>query len=194
MRLRLHAKLAAGQTGQLTYHAQRLPVGLHINATTGVISGNVRRAGLRTVTVSATSRRASPARSSSSGRLSGVRTFRRPSATRARTPALTVTARSGDYEPGLRQLTITLPNSITLAHSAGSVQVLSPTGQRLAHAAHLAGKVLTIKLALAHSPVRIVFPSGRCASAGRSSVIAVVIRTVDRLGGEITLERVLGRA
>ena len=195
VRLRLHAKLAAGQSGQLTYHALRLPVGLHINATTGVITGNAGRAGLRTVTVSATST------SGSSGSIQFVWAVeRRPHVSTAvhdpgTTPALTITARSGAYEPGLRQLTITLPYSITLAHSAGSVQVLGPSGRRLVHAAHLAGRVLSIKLALAHSPVRIVFPSGSLRVSG--TVVGhrnVVIRTIDRLGGEITLERVLGRA
>jgi subtilase family serine protease len=195
VRLRLHAALGAGQTGQLSFHALRLPVGLHINQTTGVISGDVGRAGLRTVTVSA---------SSSSGSSGSIQftwaVERRPHVSTAvanpgTTPALTVTARSGAYEPGLRQVTITLPHSITLAHSARAVQVLSPSGQRLAHAAHLAGNVLTIKLALAHSPVRIVFPSGSLRVSG--TVVGhrnVVIRTVDSLGGQITLDRVLGRA
>jgi hypothetical protein len=108
---------------------------------------------------------------------------------------LTVTARSGAYEPGLRQLIIALPHSITLAHSARSLQVLRPSGQPLAHSAHLAGHVLTIKLALAHSPVRVVFPSGSLRVSGTVvGTRSVVIRTVDRLGGEITLDRVLSRA
>jgi subtilase family serine protease len=195
VRLRLHAQLAAGQTGQLTYHALRLPVGLHINATTGVITGQASRAGLRTVTVSATST------SGSSGAIQFVWAVeRRPHVSTAvhdpgSTPALTITARSGAYEPGLRELTITLPYSIRLARGAASVQVLSSSGRRLAHAAHVAGKVLSIKLAIAHSPLRIVFPSGSLRVSG--SVVGhrnVLIRTVDRLGGEITLERVLGRA
>jgi subtilase family serine protease len=195
VRLRIHAKLAAGQTGPLTYHALRLPVGLHINPTSGVISGSVSRAGLRTVTVGATGA------SGSSGTIQFVWAIeRRPHVSTTvqdpgTTPALTITAHSGAYEPGLREVTVTLPDSITLAGYARSVQVLSPSGQRLAHAAHLVGSVLTIKLALAHSPVRIVFPSGSLRVSG--TVVGhrnVVIRTVDRLGGEITLDRVLGRA
>jgi subtilase family serine protease len=195
VRLALHGRLAAGQTGPLTYGALRLPAGLHINHATGVISGNVHQAGLRTVTVSATSA------SGASGTIQFVWTIeRRPRVTTAvhdagTTPALTISARAGAYEPGLRELTITLPRSITLAGYARSVQVLSPSGQRLAHAAHLVGSVLTIKLALAHSPVQIVFPSGSLRVSG--TVVGhrnVVISTVDRLGGEITLDRVLGRA
>jgi subtilase family serine protease len=195
VRLRLHAALAAGQSGQVTFRALRLPAGLHINPVTGVISGSVNRAGLRTVTVTA---------SSSSGSSGSIQfswaVERRPHVSTAlahpgAAPALTVTARSGAYEPGLRQLIIALPPSITLAQSARSLQVLSPSGQPLAHSAHLAGHVLTIKLALAHSPVRVVFPSGSLRVSG--TVVGprnFVIRTVDRLGGEITLDRVLARA
>lgn len=194
VRLRVHAKLAAGQAGPLSYHALRLPVGLHINAVTGVISGSVSRAGLRTVTLSA---------SSSSGASGSIQftwaVERRPHvsaqlANPGKAPALTVNARSGAYEPGLRQVTIALPHSVTLAHSARSVEVLSPSGRNLAHSAHLAGNVVTIKLAVAHSPVRIVFPSGSLRVSG--SVVghrSFVIGTVDRLGGKITLNRVLGR-
>jgi subtilase family serine protease len=195
VRLRLHAKLAAGQTGPLTYHALRLPVGLHVNQATGLITGNVRQAGVRTVTVSATSS------SGSSGAIQFVWAIeRRPHVSTSvhdpgARPALTVTARSGAYEPGLRQVSITLPQSITLADSARSVQVLSPSGQRFVHAAHFVGGVLTIKLARVHSLVRVVFPSGSLRVSG--TVVGqrrVEIRTVDRLGGQITLRRVLGRA
>jgi subtilase family serine protease len=195
VRLQLRAALTAGQSGPLTYQALRLPVGLHIDHATGVISGSVNRAGLRTVTVTASSL------SGSNGSIQfSWAVERRPHVSTALAhpgvaPALTVTARSGAYEPGLRQLIITLPYSITLAHSAGSLQVLSPSGRPLAHSAHLAGNVLRIKLARAHSPVRVVFPSGSLRVSGTVvGTRSVMIRTVDRLGGEITLDRVLTKA
>jgi subtilase family serine protease len=195
VRLRLHAALGAGQSGQVSFRALRLPVGLHINSATGVISGSVRRAGLRTVTVTALS---------SSGSNGSIQfswaVERRPHVSTAlahpgAAPALTVTARSGAYEPALRQLIIALPPSITLTHSARSLQVLSPSGQPLAHSAHLAGHVLTIKLPVAQSPVRVVFPSGSLRVSGTvRGARSFVIRTVDRLGGKITLHRVLASA
>jgi hypothetical protein len=160
-----------------------------------VISGSVSRAGVRTVTVTA---------SSSSGSNGSIQfswaVERRPHVSTAlahpgAAPALTVTARSGAYEPALRQLIIALPHSITLAHSARSLQVLSPSGQPLAHSAHFAGHVLTIKLSVAQTPVRVVFPSGSLRVSGTvKGARSFVIRTVDRLGGEITLHRVLASA
>jgi subtilase family serine protease len=194
VRLRLRAALGAGQTGAVSFRARRLPAGLHINPSTGVISGRVRRAGLRTVTVTA---------SSSSG-ASGTIEFtwaveRRPRVVTAvvggPAPALTVTARSGAYEPALRQVIIALPPSITLSRSVGSIRVLAPSGQPLAHRARYGGHVLTIKLALAHSPVRIVFPSGSLRVAGAlGGMRSLAVRTIDRAGGHVTLHRALGSA
>ncbi|HWD69689.1 MAG TPA: protease pro-enzyme activation domain-containing protein [Solirubrobacteraceae bacterium] len=192
VRLRMHASLPAGLSGPISYRAQRLPVGLHIDHSTGVISGSVGRAGLRTVTVTA---------GSATGNYGSIRfswlVERRPRVAAAvvggAAPALTVTARSGAYEPGLRELTIALPPSITPARAARTVMVLSPSGQPLAHSAHFAGNVLTIRLAPAHSPVRVVFPAGTLRVAGRLvGPRSLAIRTVDRLGGQITLRRALG--
>ncbi len=193
VRLRLAAQLAAGQTGTITFRALRLPVGLHIDPATGVISGSVNRAGVRTVTITA---------SSSAGTYGSIQfawsVERRPHVSAAvrgtkTMPALTITARSGAFEPGLRQLIIALPQSVRLARSAGAVQVQTPSGSRLAHSAHYAGKVLTIQLALAHSPVRVVFPAGSLRV--REPLVRaprVAVRTVDRVGGHITLRRALG--
>ena len=106
-----------------------------------------------------------------------------------------MTARSGAYEPALRQLIIALPHSITLTHSTRSLQVLSSSGEPVAHSVHFAGHVLTIKLSVAQTPVRVVFPSGSLRVSGTvKGARSFVIRTVDRLGGEITLHRVLASA
>jgi hypothetical protein len=110
-------------------------------------------------------------------------------------PALTITARAGAYEPGLRQLVITLPPSITPARAARTVRVLSTSGLPLAHSAHYVGNVLTIELALAHSPVQIVFPAGTLRVAGNlAGPRTLAVRTLDRVGGHITLHRALGAA
>jgi subtilase family serine protease len=195
VRLQLHARAAAGQSGPVSFRALRLPVGLHINPASGVISGSVRRAGVRTVTVTA---------STASGTRGSIQftwaVERLPRASAAfagppKMPALRITDRAGAFEPGLRQLTIVLPPSITLARSAHAVQVLSPTGRPLVHGAHYSGHVLTIKLVLAQSPVRIILPSGSLRVSGRlAGPRSVAIRTVDRVGGHVTLHRALGRA
>jgi subtilase family serine protease len=194
VRLRLRAAVAPGSSGPVSFRALRLPVGLHMNTATGVISGSVRRAGVRTVTVSA---------SSATGANGSIQfdwsVERRPHVTAAvaggAVPALTITARSGAYEPDLRQLMIALPPSITLARSVSTVEVLSPTGLPLAHRVRLDGRVLTIRLALAHSPVRVVFPAGSLRVSGSlRGPRSVAIRTVDRVGGHVTLHRALGAA
>jgi hypothetical protein len=193
VRLRLHAHLAAGQAGLVSFHALRLPVGLHMNQATGVISGRVHRAGVRTVTITA---------STSTGTRGTIQftwaVERRPHVSAAvrgstATPAVTITARAGAFEPGLRQLVIALPGSVTLAHGAGAVQVLSPSGRSLAHHAHFAGHVLTIDLAPAQSPVRVVFPAGSLRIRGSlAGGAGVAVKMVDRVGGHVTLHRALG--
>ena len=191
VRVRLRATLAAGQTGTLTFHARRLPAGLRLDHATGVISGTPRAAGVRMVTITALS---------STG-TSGTIQFawavaRRPKVSAAvrgsRTaPALTIRASSGAYEPGLRQVIIALPASIRLAGVRG-VQVLTPGGRPLAHRAHLSGRVLTIRLDNAHSPVRVVFPSGVLRVRGRlSGTLSFKVMTVDRVGGHLTLRRLV---
>ena len=191
VRVRMHAALAAGQTGTLSFRARRLPVGLRLDHTTGVISGAPRTAGVRLVTITALS---------SSGASGTIRfawaVTRRPEVSAtvlgSRTaPALTIRASSGAFEPGLRQVVIALPPSIRLA-GAGGVRVLTPGGRRLAHRAHLAGHVLTINLDNPHSPVRIVFPAGLLRVRGHlSGTISVQVMTVDRVGGHLTLRRLV---
>jgi hypothetical protein len=92
----------------------------------------------------------------------------------------------------LRELVISLPRSIRLG-GARAVQVLSPGGLPLAHTAHLRGRVLTIKLQVVRSPIRIVFPSGSLRVRGslrRAGSVAVL--TVDGVGGHLTLKRAIG--
>ena len=188
--LQMHATPPAGQTGPVTFHASRLPIGLHLNAATGVISGRVTRAHIRTVTVSA---------STGSGTYGAVRfnwaVERRPRVAAAVAgpavqPALTVTVKSGQFEPGLRDLTITLPRRLTLAAGARAVKVQSNSGRTLAHQAHFQNHVLTILLAVAHSPVRIIFGPGSLRAHGRpAGVVSVAVQAVDRVGGRTTLSR-----
>jgi subtilase family serine protease len=192
VRLRMRAALAAGQTGTLSFHARRLPAGLHVNAATGVISGTVNTAGVRTVTVTA---------SSSTGTSGSIQfswsVERRPKVSAwvigpRVAQELTIRASSGAYEPGLRELVISLPRSIRLG-GAGAVQVLGSGDLPLVHSAHLSGRVLTIKLHVVHSPIRIVFPSGSLRVHGslrRAGSVAVLM--VDGVGGHLTLRRGIG--
>ncbi len=188
--LRLRATLAAGQSGPIVFGARRLPVGLHLNTHTGVISGNARRAGVRTVTISA---------STPTGAHGAVQfswsVERRPQVTTAVAGGSTqsgfsITLRSGDYEPGLREVQITLPRLIALKGSPGAVSVLSDGGQALAHGSTLRGHVLTIELRLPHSPVRIVFAPGDLQTRGAITGV-IAVRVVDQSGGRLTLERTL---
>jgi subtilase family serine protease len=194
VRLRLHAALAAGQSGTLRFHSARLPLGLHLDRATGVISGRVRLPGVRTVTITA---------SSSTGESGTIRfqwaVARLPQvsavlAGSSQAPALTVHARAGAYEPGLREVVIALPRALRLV-GPGAVRVLTPAGRRLAHSARLSGQILTIKLAVVHSPVEVLFPAGSL-RPGRaaSGLVHVAVRTIDRVGGHVTLRRSVGRA
>ncbi len=194
VRLRLHAALPPGQTGQIGFRALHLPAGLRLNRRTGTITGIVRRAGVRTVTVTGVS---------STGSRGSIQFMwaveRRPQVSAAvrggLTPALTVTARSGAFEPGLRQLTIVLPRSLTLERSVRAVQVMGSGGLAVEHRARLTGHVLTILLARPQSPVRVVFPPGSLRVRGSlTGPRSVAVRTLDRVGGHLTLHRALGAA
>jgi subtilase family serine protease len=194
VRLRLDATPAAGQSGPVTFRALRLPAGLHLDQTTGVIHGVAGRAGLRIVTVSAVTS------SGSRGTIQFTWVVERRPRVAARlagtsaAPALTIQAQSGALEPALRALTITLPPGLSLAHGVGAVQVLDPSGGALAHTAHFAGHVLTIHLAVAQSPVRVLFPTGSLrARPGFTGAVSVTVGTVDRVGGRLILQRMLGR-
>lgn len=190
--LQMHATPPAGQTGPVTFHANRLPIGLHLNAATGVITGRVTRVDVRTVTVSA---------STGAGTYGAVRfnwaVERRPQVAAAVAgpslqPALTFTVKSGEFEPGLRDLTITLPRRLTLAGGARAVRVQSISGRTLVHQAHFQNHVLTIMLAVAHSPVRIIFGAGSLRAHGDlAGVVSVAVQAVDRVGGRTTLSRTL---
>lgn len=194
VRLKLQATLAAGQTGALSFRALRLPLGLHIDRATGVISGTVRRAGVRTVTVSATTASGSRGairfswtverRPRVIARLGGTRTA----------PNLTIRARSGAFEPGLSKVVIALPQSISLAQGTALVQVLNPAGGSVADTVRYADHVVTIHLAVPQSPLRVVFPAGSLrVRPGLSGPVSVSVGTVDRLGGHLVLRRSLGR-
>ncbi len=188
VRLRMSATLAAGQSGPIVYHSSRLPIGLRLDTTTGVISGRVTRAGVRDVTVTA---------STASGTHGAVQfdwsVERRPQvaaavAGSAAQPALTVRVSSGQFEPGLRQLTVKLPRDLKLASSAHAVKVENTAGFPLTHQAHFKDQVLTIKLDMAHSPIQIVFGAGLLRAAGNpAGVVTVAVQTVDRVGGRTTL-------
>lgn len=191
---RLTAALASGQSGPIEFHASRLPEGLHINRNTGVISGRARQPGLRDVTIAA---------STPSGAYGAVRftwsVERRPQvsagapATSAQ-PSFSLTLRSGLYEPGLREVRITLPGGFAATSLPRVVHVLSGAGDSLSHRIRLRGQVLTIDLTPTRSPVQIVFAAGGLRARGvpgtRGALAGVVsVTVVDRLGGSLTVRR-----
>jgi subtilase family serine protease len=189
-RLAMKATLAAGETGPLTFKANRLPAGMHINRSTGVITGKVTSAGVRTVTVTA---------STPSGIYGAVQFVwsveRRPLVAlvglgSGKQPALTVRLSSGEYEPGLSQITVQLPGRLTLPGGAKHVQVLASGGRELPHRGSFQHQLLTIKMDAAHSPLRIVFAAGSLRTRGTlAGVVQVMVQTVDRVGGSTKLER-----
>jgi len=192
VRLRVHAHRNAGEKGPLHYRALRLPAGVHINHRTGVISGRVTRAGIRIVTVTA---------SSASHNHGAMRftwsTERRPRLAAAFRGAggqlaLSLVASSGAYEPGLRDITVRLPHSLTLALPSRDIKVEGIGGADLRHAARFGGGVLTVVLHDAHSPVRILFGPGTLrALRPITGPVTLSVRTIDRLGGRTTLPRQL---
>ena len=117
-------------------------------------------------------------------------------ATTAAQPSFSLTLRSGLYEPSLREVRITLPSGLAVASAPHLVRVLSGAGDSLSHSVRLRGRVLTIDLKPARSPVQIVFAAGALRARGRpgargapAGVVSVTV--VDRLGGSLTVRRML---
>jgi subtilase family serine protease len=185
VRLALQAKLPAGQLAPITFRSRYLPLGLHLNRSTGVISGRVRTPGVRYVLITA----------SSTAGTSGTVRFnwavqRRPRLTIASAgatpaPAVVLKISSGEYETGVKSLEITLPAALRL-HAASAVQVQTATGRSLARAVALHGRELMITLQRAHSPLRVVLPTGTLKIGGSASPkVSVVV--VDLSGEQTTL-------
>ena len=193
---RLTATLASGQSGSIEFQASRLPEGLHLNSSTGVITGHARQPGVRDVTITA---------STQSGAHGAVQftwsVERRPqvsarAAPNSPQPGFRLTVRSGLYEPGLREVRISFPRGLTLTGSPRMVRVLNDTGASLSHILRRRGQVLTIDLKPARSPVQIAFAAGALAARGapraRGALAGVVsVTVVDRLGGSLTVRRTL---
>jgi subtilase family serine protease len=189
VRLALKAKLPAGQTGRLSFRSKYLPLGLHLNRSTGVISGRVHSPGVRYVQITA---------STAAGTYGTVRfnwvvqrhpklSVRRAGTTIAAAVALRFN--SGQYETGISLLQIRLPVALRL-RGASAVKVQTTTGGSLPHTAKLHGRTLTITLRHAHSPLRVVLPTGslQITGANRPEVSAQI---VDLSGEQTTLTRTL---
>ncbi len=190
VRIALHASVAVGQSGPVSFHAQRLPAGLHLNQRTGVISGHPLQPGVRTVTAGALSG------SGARGAIQFTWTVeRRPRITTRflgvrNNQRLRLQVRAGAYEPKLTTLIIGLPATVSLSRSADSFSVLGPNLRPVAYRSQLSGHLLTIRLARAHSPVEVVFPAGALrVRGGMKTAVNLTIGVVDRLGGHIVLQR-----
>jgi subtilase family serine protease len=189
VRLELKASLPAGQTGPVVFRSKYLPIGLHLNRGTGVISGRVRTPGVRYVLITA---------SSAAGTYGTVRfnwaVQRRPRLTvavagTATAPAVALSISSGQYEPGVSVLQVRLPAALDLRGASG-VKVQTTSGRSLAHTAALRGRTLLIKLHAAHSPLRVLLPTGSLKIGGTARP-EVLVEIVDLGGGQTTLARTL---
>jgi subtilase family serine protease len=189
VRLALKVSLPVGQAGPISFRSKYLPIGLHLNRSTGVISGRVRAPGVRYVLITA---------STAAGTYGTVRfnwaVQRRPRlsvevAGTATAPAVALSVSSGQYETGVSVLAIRLPAALHL-RGASAVKVQTITGRSLAHVARLRGRTLLIRLRAAHSPLTIVLPTGSLKIGGASRP-EVLVDIVDLDGGQTTLTRTL---
>jgi hypothetical protein len=107
----------------------------------------------------------------------------------ATAPAIALKISSGRYETGLRVVQITLPAALHL-RAASDVEVQTTAGRKLAHAAELRGRTLTITLHTAHSTLRVVLPTGRLRIGGSPGPL-VSVAVLDSSGAQTTLRRAL---
>jgi hypothetical protein len=198
-RLAIHA--SGNNGGTLGYSATGLPRGLSINRSTGVISGTPTGARRSSVTVTV-------ADGSTSTRVVFVWTISglpRPSDTSLSgigrgQPQLVLTLTAGTNAPALKQLTIALPQGLTLSSNSRLVRrrisVKAPDGTRLRFRIGTSPTKLTITLASAAPSVRIVISSPAIVSSsaltslvstGQSGRLDVTVRATDANGATTPL-------
>ena len=202
VRLQLKLALPVGSGGgvkvggRVSYSANHLPRGLHLDRGTGLVTGRITAAGIydtvlggHTVTgeygartyVWSVARR--PALSALSLRgLAGGR------------PLLSFTVRAGQFESSLRRVTVQLPVGISLIRPLHGISVIGAAGHPVPHRLTVVRGRLTVSFKPAHSPVRIIFGAGtlgasRTVLADRLRPVRLVVGIVDATGHATTVTR-----
>jgi subtilase family serine protease len=157
---------------KLAYDAKGLPPGLMLNASSGKITGKLRRTGTFSVTVgahdaagSATARRFTW-RIGSATRLSRVTLA-------ARTPKLAFTLAAGRGSPAISTLRMTAPRGLRLVSARGvAVTTSSAPARRLRFGAHVTRGTLTIKLRQTAASLRVTLTRPGLQAPGRAAAVS----------------------
>jgi hypothetical protein len=196
--VKVSASLPAGQSGAVTYTAKHLPVGLRIDATTGVVSGTITQAGVYDTVFGA---------SVGSGDV-GARSYiwtvaRRPGAsklsladTRTGRPLLAFTLSAGQNESALHSVLVELPAGVSLRLPLRGITVTGAAGRNVPHRLSLLDGNLLITFRPAHSPDKVVFSSGALSSrggllAGNVKPVTLLLRVVDGDGASTIVTRTI---
>ena len=196
--VKVSASLPTGQTGDVTYTAKHLPAGLSIDATTGVISGKISKAGVYDTVFGA----------SVSGGDVGARSYvwtvaNRPGAsklsladTRSGRPLLAFTVSAGQNESALKSVLVKLPAGVALRRPLRGIRVTGAAGNNVPHRFLLVDGNLLITFTQAHSPDKVVFTTGALAARGvllRGNVrsVKLVLHVVDGDGASSTVRRTI---
>jgi hypothetical protein len=161
LRLRLRANLAGGAKAPITYGASKLPKGLKLNASTGVISGTPKRLGVTKVLVVAST----PWEAIRADEIRWT-IERKPTVTGlavsgigGQESRLSFTASAGRDEPGLTEVTVLLPRGLRATQT--ETRVLVKVGRSfVSRTVSISGQRVKIKLKRRERRVFVSFGKG----------------------------------
>ncbi len=168
---------AADTRGQaVTYTAPGLPTGLTINSSTGKITGQPKRIGDFTVTVTVSDAAGTSTKTTFEWIVQGVPTISRLSVSRvgAAQPRLSFIVTAGRNEPSIKSVNITLPRGLHFTESRATVTVAGPKGKHLKFTARLVRGALVLTLKTASPQLHVTISSPRLAAS--SSLTAALAR------------------
>ena len=160
--LQLAATLPAGQTGAVTYSAKGLPKGLHLDASTGRVTGSTSSVGVFNTVFSATS-----ATGTYGGHVITWIVAKRPHITKPKLadatsgrPLLSFTVVGGADASSVSSVTVKFPPSLFAVNPAQDISVVNSAGGKLAHKLQVVHGQLEVTLVDPQSSFKIVFNAG----------------------------------
>jgi subtilase family serine protease len=168
---------AADTRGQaVTYAAPGLPTGLTINSSTGKITGQPKRIGISSVTVTVSDAAGTTTNTPFEWIVQGAPTISHLSLSRvgAAHPRLSFAVTAGRNEPSIKSVNITLPRGLHFTKSRATVTVTGPKGKHLKLTARLVRGALLLTLKTASPQLHVTISSPRLAAS--SSLTAALAR------------------
>jgi subtilase family serine protease len=151
----------AGVDEALSFSGSGLPAGVSVDQTTGLLSGEPTKAGVYRSHIAATTPTGTIGSMLVTWTVEGRPTVVNTSLTTVTgQPQLALTVASGEAEPGLRSVTLTLPSGVRLAPDLSGIQIRSSNGAKLHFSRTIKDGALTLVLKTASTRFRVLLGPG----------------------------------